>query len=132
MLFAHLVAAVEADAEAIAAKREVTDLCPHWTFHDHFSVDVELGGAERLAVLSGLFPDELHPQRMLARSERWRDELLFRFDAEEVIDVVQLAILDEERVAAEAGAMRENHAAGIGGDVDVGDDLVRPATDIHR
>ena len=60
-----------------------------------------------------------------------RDELLLRLDAEEVVDVVQLLVLDEQRVAAEARTVREDHAGAVGvGDLDVGEDLVRPAAHV--
>ena len=68
----------------------------------------------------------------MPRCEFLGHELLLGFDAEEVVDVVQLAVLDEQCVAAEAGAVREDHPGGVGGDVDVGDDLVGPATDVDR
>ena len=42
-----------------------------------------------------------------------RHELLLRLDAEEVVDVVQLVILDEERVAAEARTVGEDHAGRV-------------------
>ena len=54
--------------------------------------------------------DELHTKRVLALREFARDELLLGLDAEEVVNVVKLAVLDEQGVPAEARAMRENDA----------------------
>jgi hypothetical protein len=49
-----------------------------------------------------------------------RHELLFWLDAKEVVDVVKLLVLDEQRVAAEARAVGENNARTIRiGDLDV-------------
>src|SRR6185503_10610524 len=78
------------------------------------------------------FASERHAKGMLAGREFLRDELLLRFEAEEVVHVMQLSILDEQHVAAEARAMSEDHAVRVGGEVHVGDDLVRAATDVRR
>jgi hypothetical protein len=46
---------------------------------------------------------------------------------------MQPAIFDEECMAAESGAVRENHARRIGiRDLDIGNDLVRTAPDADR
>jgi hypothetical protein len=75
-------------------------------------VDVEAGGACGLAVVSGAFFREFHTENVLAGLDRPGGELLFGWDAEEVVDVPELLVFEEERVAAEAGAVREDHALG--------------------
>ena len=82
-------------------------LCSHRALRNHLIVDIKLSVAKRLAVLPRLFSNESHAQRVLAGSESLRDELLFRLDAEEVVYVVQLSILDERDVTAETRAMRK-------------------------
>src|SRR5262245_7332219 len=126
VLLAHFVCAVEADAKAVAAEREVPSLCPHWAFCDDRVVYVELRLAKRFAVLTGFLSIERDANRMLAGSKWWGDERLLRLDTEEVVHVVQLSILDEQCVAAETRAVREDHSARCGCDFDVGDDLVGP------
>jgi hypothetical protein len=65
------------------------------------------------------------------RLELRRHELLLGLDAEEIVNVVHLLILDEQSVAAEARAVGEDNAGAIGLlDLDVGKNLVRAATDI--
>ena len=75
-------------------------------------LDVQGGGAQRFAVLAGLFALELHPERMLTRRQGPRDEVLFGFDTQEVVDVVQVAVLDEQGMPTEARAVRKNDAFG--------------------
>ena len=69
----------------------------HGTFGDDLVVHVELGRAQRLVVGTRSRAVELHAERVLAglQIDR-RDELLLRLDAQEIIDVVELVILDEE------------------------------------
>src|SRR5262249_4101702 len=75
--------------------------------------------------------DELHPEDVFT----WLKflggyEVLFRLDAEEVVNVVQLLVLEEERVPPKARAVREDHAGGVRvGDFDVGQDLERAPAD---
>src|SRR5262249_56864507 len=66
VLLAHRVGAVGADAEA-AAEAELARLRPHRALGDELVVDVELRGAQRLAVLARLFPNELDSDGVLAR-----------------------------------------------------------------
>src|SRR5262249_45420985 len=112
--------------------REFADLRPHVPLRHGLVVDVERGFAERLAVLAGLLAHELHAQRVLSRRELARDELLLWLDPEEVVDVIQLLVLDEQRVAAKPRSVREDDARAVAfRDLDVGDDLVRPAPYVH-
>ena len=74
------------------------------------AVDVQLGGPVGLAVLALALLDELDAEHVRAGLQRFGHELLLGRDAEEVVDVVQLAVLDEQRVAAEARALGEDHA----------------------
>jgi hypothetical protein len=53
-------------------------------------------------VLAGGFSDEFDTQRVLARRQFLGYELLLGFDAEELVDVVKIAVLDEQRMTAEA------------------------------
>jgi hypothetical protein len=64
-------------------------------------------------VLARLFPVELHAEEVLARCELRRDEFLLRLDAEEVVVVDELLVLDVERVTAEAGAVGEDDARAV-------------------
>ena len=76
---------------------------------------------------------ELHPEDVLAGREPLADELLLRRHADEAVHVEELAVLDEEGVAAEAGAVGDDHALGVRvRDLDVGEDLERPAPDVRR
>ena len=50
--------------------------------------------------------------------------MLLRFDAQEVVNVVQLVVLDEQRVPAKARAVGEDDAGAIRiGDLDIGENL---------
>src|SRR5262249_17478011 len=130
---AHRITTIEADAETVARQCELAALGPHVAPSHRLTVDIERGLADRLALRPGLLANKLHAKRIFARLELVRDELLLRLDAEEIVDVVQLPILDEQAVAAEARAVGEDDAGGVGiGDLDVGDDLVRPAADTDR
>ena len=109
VLLADGVAAVVADAEPVARQRELARLRLHRAFGDDLVVDVETGLPERLVVRAGPLADELHAERVLAGLQDFRrDELLLRLDAEEVVDVVELVVLDEQRVTAEARAVGED------------------------
>src|SRR5262245_54157304 len=108
VLLADVVAAVASDAEAVAGERELAHLCAHRPFSDDLVVHVELRLPDRLVVLAGRFPGELHAQHVLAWLEFARGELLLGLDAEAVVEVVQLLVLEEQRVAAETRAVRED------------------------
>ena len=95
-------------------------------------VDVELGGAGRFAVLAGPLANELHPEGAVTGFEFLRDEGLLGLDTQEVVDVVQLVILDEQRVPTEPGAVGENHPFGLRRHLHVGENLVGAPTDIDR
>jgi len=41
-------------------------VCSHGPFGDYLVIDVELRLADRLVVLTGTLPDELHAKRLLA------------------------------------------------------------------
>src|SRR5262249_30230589 len=112
-------------------KRELAQLGLHRALGHDLVVDVELHPTEVLLELARGFADELHPEDVFT----WLkflggDKVLFRFDAEEVVNVVQLLVLEEERVPPKARAMREDHADGVRvGDFDVGQDLERAPAD---
>src|SRR5262249_53518626 len=110
VFLAYPVRAVVADAQPVAAEREMARLGPHRTLGNNLVIDIELRFAERLTVLARLFSNESHAKRVLTRSELFGNKLLLRLDSEEIIDVVQLLIFDKQRVAAETRAMREDHA----------------------
>ena len=103
------VGAIEADAQPVTAQGERPDLGSHRAFGHNLFADIQFRGAQRLAVLACALSDELHAERQLTRLQFRRDERLLGFDAEEVVDVVELAVFDEQRVAAEARAVREDH-----------------------
>src|SRR5262249_4784660 len=133
VLLAHRVGAVGADAEP-AAEAELARLRPHRALSDELIVDVELRGAQRLAVLARLLPDELDSDGVLAGFQlAFRDEVLLGPDAEEVVDVVELAVFDKQDVPAEARAPGENDAGRAGiVEHDVREDLVGAVPDIRR
>jgi hypothetical protein len=91
--------------------------------HD-LGVDEELGLADGLLVLARTLPGELHPKCVLAGRELGGDERLLRRNAEEVVDVVQLFVLEEQRVPAEARAAGKDAARAVRPDLDVGPVLV--------
>ena len=65
--------------------------------------------------------------------ERLRARHRRALDAREVGRVVQPPVVHVEAEAAEAPALRDQHALGAaGGDLDVGDDPVRPHLDVRR
>ena len=98
------------DAEAIARQRELAHLCAHRSLSHDLLIDIELRFAHGLAVLAGALPDELHAERIFARLQLAGDELLLRLDAEEVLHIVQLLVLHEQGVTAEARTMGEDYA----------------------
>src|SRR5262245_20314216 len=128
ILVADLVLAVIADADAVAAKREMPRLGLPRRFGNDLIVDVQLRLADRFAVRPALVAHERRAEHVLARRQSLGHELLFRLDAEEVVDVVEPAILDEQRMAAEARTVREDDAVRIRACRHIGEDLVR-ATD---
>jgi hypothetical protein len=65
-------------------------------------------------VLADTLLRELRTERILAGLKLLRDELLFRLDAQEVVDVIQLLVLDKQRMTAEARAVGKNDAGAIG------------------
>src|SRR5262249_4712528 len=67
VLLTHGVAAVVADAQAVAGERELAQLRLHRPLGHGLVVDVELGLAEVLLVRARAFPDELHTEDVLAR-----------------------------------------------------------------
>ena len=130
----HGVGGVAADAEPVAAERELGQLGAHRPARrppasSTYSVVVPCASpCSPVALL-----DELHAEHVLARLERLGDELLLRRDAEEVVDVPELPVLEEQRVAAEAGAVGEDHALGVRArDLDLGQDLERAAAGVGR
>src|SRR5262249_50528764 len=133
VFLAHRIGAVVADAQTVPSERELAGLGLQRPLCDDLVVDVELRGADRLAVLARLLARELHPKGVLAGLDvSLRDKLLLGLDAEEVVDVMQLPALHEKRVAAEAGSVREDDARGVRiADLDVRQNLVRAAADVR-
>src|SRR5579872_6375106 len=120
------VATVVTDAESITRERELARLRLHRALGNDLVVDVQLHRAQRFLVRTGARTGELHAKRVLAWLQfNRRDELLLGLDAKEVVDVVELVVLDKQRMPAEARAVRKDHAAGIRvGDFDIGKYLV--------
>ena len=77
---------------------------------------------------------ELHAERVFAGLQFLsRNEVLLGFDAQEVVDVVQLVLLDKQGVPAKARAVGEDDAGGIRiGDYDVGENLIRAIAHADR
>src|SRR5688572_15732183 len=72
---ADRVAAVVPDAETITGECELSGLSTHRSGSHDCLVDVEIGGSERLVILTCAFPNELHAQAVLARLQLGRHEL---------------------------------------------------------
>ena len=97
----HGVGAVVADAQTLATQREVAHHGSDLFLGHQLIVDVELERPDALAVLTDLLFRELDADDVLAgRRRRRRDPVLGR-DAEEVVDVRDLAVLDQQCVTAE-------------------------------
>src|ERR1035441_9439083 len=121
----------EIEPEGFRLEKTLENLRAHRAFRHDLVVDVELGRAQRLMVRAGFLPGELHAERVLAGFQCAGDKLLFRFDPQKVVNVVQLLVLDEQGVAAEARTVGKDHAGGVRiGDFDVREDLVRTATHV--
>src|SRR4029077_1515869 len=102
VILAHVIAAVEADTQAITRERELADLRPHRSALHDLVIDVELGCTDGLAVLAALLARELHAKRVLTCGQLLRDKLLRLANPKEVVYVVQFLVLEEERVSAKA------------------------------
>src|SRR5215510_7944317 len=110
IFLAHGVGAVIANTKSIACQRELTELRPNRSFRHHLVVNVKSHLAEVLSILAFTLADKFHAERLFAGLECVRrDKVLLGRNAEKVINVVQLAILNEQRVSAEARAVREDH-----------------------
>lgn len=119
----HGVAAVVANTKAVARQRELANLRAHWSFGHDLVVYVEFGLALGFLELTGTLPDKFHAEGVFAGLKVRRDECLFGLEAEEIVNVIQLLILDEERMTAEARAVGKNYArAARIGDLDVGEE----------
>ena len=105
------LAAVAADAEALAGDHELAGLGLDAALADLLVAVVEREGAGRDAgrVLAVLVEGGRQDQVLAGRHVLGRDDLLLEH-ADEVVDVVQPVVLDVEGVAAEARAVREEHA----------------------
>jgi hypothetical protein len=92
-------ARVVADRETFAAQRKVPGLGLERRLGDDVVVDAELGGAVRLMALAEALLAELDAEDVAAG---WQlhvgDELLLGRDADEVVGIPELAVLDEQRV----------------------------------
>src|ERR1700759_303197 len=110
VLLAHRVTAVATHAQALATQREVGWLRADLLLGDDPIVDVELGRpVGGVALVDGLLV-ELHTGHGLAGLQAVGDELLLGRDADEVVDVVELAVLDEQGVTAEPRSLGEDHS----------------------
>ena len=123
---------VVADAQALAAQREVAHHGADLLLGDLLVVDVELERPDALAVLAHPLLRELDADDVLAGCRRRRLDAILRRDAEEVVGVGDRAVLDEQRVAAEPRAVGEDDALGRRGEVDLGEDLVRDVVHVRR
>ena len=81
--------------------------------------------AEGLVVLADALLGELHAEDVPARrSARRRDSCLLGRDAQEVVDVVSLPSLTNSVWPPKREPVGEDHALGVGGELDLGQDLV--------
>ena len=91
VFLADSVTAVVADAKPVTGQGELGRLRLHRAFGSDLVVDVELHRAQRLLVGAGAGACELHAERVLAGLQFLaRNEVLLGFDAQEVVNVVQL------------------------------------------
>jgi hypothetical protein len=126
------VATVVADAQALAAQREVPEHRPDLVAGPQLVVDVQLQRSDRLVVLTHPFLGELDPHDVPPRGRDGRRDHLLGWDTEEVVDVAELAVLDDQGVAAEARAVGEDHPLGVGRELDLGQHLVGDAVHVGR
>src|SRR5829696_951016 len=125
------LARVLAHVQALADQREVARLGHDPALADLLVVDEQgqrHGGRQAVALL-----DEGGRQQHLAGRDLpgGLDRLLVA--ADEVVDVLELSVLDVQGVAAEAGAVREQHPGGVlGPDVDLDGDAVAAVADVGR
>src|SRR5215207_3447293 len=96
------VAAVVADAQALAAQREVSEHRPDLVLGHLLVVDVQLQGPDRLVMLTHPLLGELDPHDVPARGRDGRRDHLLGWDPEEVVDVAEPVVFDDQGVAAEA------------------------------
>ncbi len=88
-------------------------------------VDVQLEWSDALAVLTHPLLGELDADDVLSRGWGGRRDPVLGWDAEEVVDVGDLAVLDQQGMAAEPGAVGEDDAFGARLEIDLGERLVR-------
>src|SRR3954452_18515668 len=128
------VAAVSSDAQPFPTQRELARLGLDPPLAD---LDVAVEQRQRPdrhsgRVLALLLEGGGEDQVLAGGQLGVRDDLLLEA-AYEAVDVVQPVVLDVERVAAEAGAVREQHALSAGlRDVDQRTDCVRAIADVDR
>src|SRR5262245_61820923 len=118
-------------SEPAAAKTELARLRHDFLLRDLLLADVEAQRPLRRQTLV-LLLERSGDEEMAGR------EWLLGHDGlealpDEVVDVLQLTAAHVERVAAEAGALRNNHAAGLLGlDFELGRDRVGAVADVRR
>ena len=93
-------------------------------------VDPEPRRPYGLAILTGALLGELDADDVPAGRRRGTGQPVLGRDAEEVVGVGHLAVLDEQRVAAEPRPVREDHALAVRRQVDLGQHLVRDVVDV--
>jgi len=77
-----------------------------------------------------LILDELDADHVLAGAGCITDQALLGRDAEEVVDIDELTVLDVQRMFAEARAVGEQDALAVGGEFDVRQHLERDTVGI--
>src|SRR6185436_12258464 len=102
--------AVVADRQPLACKRVMSALRPKVAAADCLVVHVERHRADRFVVRANGRLLELDADDVPPGCWRGRRQLLLRGNAEEVVDEGELTVLEEHRVAAEARALRDDHA----------------------
>ncbi len=128
------LAAVTADAQPLAADGELARLGLDPALADLAVAVVERQDAVRDAgrVLAVLVEGRGQDHLVAGWNHLGGDDLLLDA-ADEVVDVVQQAVLDVQRVAAEPGAVREQHPLRpLVRDVAQGADRVGPVADVDR
>ena len=106
---ADRIAAVVSDTVPITGECELSRLGTHRSRGHYLIVDVEIRGSRDSWYWPARLPDELHAQRVLCRaSALMRRNCCSGLIPRKLYSIVQLLVLDEERVAAKARSMGED------------------------
>src|SRR5262245_13651495 len=123
----YTIGAVIADSQPFSRKGVVPALRAEVAGADGLVVDEQRHRAERLVRLADGLLLEFDADDVLARAGCRAGQLLLGRNAEEVVDEMEPAVLDEHRVPAEARALRHDDAFRVLDELDFREDLERYA-----